>query len=38
MRRGNFKLPIPTYREIAVPLLRQILREAGISEEDWDKA
>jgi len=38
MRRGRFRLPIPTQREIGVPLLRRLLREAGISEEDWEKA
>lgn len=39
MRRGNFKLRIPNPHgsDIEGPKLSRILREAGISEVEWDK-
>ncbi|MGQ9497493.1 MAG: type II toxin-antitoxin system HicA family toxin [Desulfotomaculales bacterium] len=41
MRRGRLKLRIPNphhQEEIGPGLLREILRQAGISPDDWDKA
>jgi len=39
MQRGRFKLRIPNPHrgEIGAPLLKAILRQAGIQEEDWEK-
>lgn len=39
MRRGGLKLRIPNPHqggEIGVPLLGEILRQAGITGKDWD--
>lgn len=41
MRRGGLKLRIPNPHHgdvIGAPLLREILRQAGISAEEWDMA
>jgi len=41
MVKGNQKIRIPNPHgstEIGVPLLKEILRQAGISEEDWHNA
>ena len=40
MRRGRLKLRIPNPHrgEIRAPLLKEILRQAGISGAEWDKA
>ncbi len=41
MRRGGRRLPIPNPHrggDIAAGLLSRILREAGITEEEWDRA
>jgi predicted RNA binding protein YcfA (HicA-like mRNA interferase family) len=40
MRRGNLRVPIPNPHQgdISAPLLARILREAGISDEEWDQA
>jgi hypothetical protein len=40
MRRGRLRLilPNPHRSAIDVSLLRRILRQAGISQEDWDRA
>lgn len=40
MVRGRFRLrvPNPHGQDISAPLIRRMLREAGISEDDWDKA
>ena len=37
MIKGNLVLTIPNphYKEISVPLLSRILRQAGISKEQW---
>jgi YcfA-like protein. len=37
MRKGQLKLRIPNPHEgdISVPLLKEILRQAGITEENW---
>jgi hypothetical protein len=37
MRKGQLKLHIPNPHEgdISVPLLKEILRQAGIAEENW---
>jgi len=39
MMRGQFKLrmPNPHKGDISVSLLKEILRQAGISEDDWEK-
>ncbi|HUW64757.1 MAG TPA: type II toxin-antitoxin system HicA family toxin [Spirochaetia bacterium] len=39
MKRGRLKLHVPNPHEgnIGVPLLREILKQAGISESEWDK-
>jgi len=39
MKRGRLKLRIPNPhgKDISVPLLREILRQAGISEDEWEK-
>lgn len=39
MKKGSLKLrlPNPHQRDIGVPLLREILRQAGVSEEEWDR-
>lgn len=38
MRNGQLKLRVPNPHEsdISVPLLKEILRQAGISEENWE--
>ncbi|WP_104370785.1 type II toxin-antitoxin system HicA family toxin [Desulfocucumis palustris] len=38
MRKGQLKLRIPNPHEgdISVPLLKEILRQAGITEESWE--
>lgn len=38
MRRGYLKLrlPNPHQGDISIPLLKEILRQAGITEEEWD--
>lgn len=40
MERGAFKLRIPNPHkgDIGIPLLAQVLMEAGISREDWENA
>jgi len=40
MIRGEHRVPIPNPHggEIAVPLLKRILREAGITETEWNRA
>lgn len=41
MRRGSLKVRVPNPRhggEISVALLREILRQAGVTPEDWDSA
>lgn len=37
-RNGQLKLRVPNPHEsdISVPLLKEILRQAGISEENWE--
>lgn len=37
MRKGQLKLRIPNPHEgdISVPLLKEILRQAGIAEDNW---
>jgi predicted RNA binding protein YcfA (HicA-like mRNA interferase family) len=38
MRRGSFTLTIPNKHksdDIGLPLLKEILEQAGISEQDW---
>lgn len=39
MKRGRLKLRIPNPhgKDISVPLLSEILRQAGISEDEWEK-
>jgi hypothetical protein len=40
MVRGDFKLPIPNLhksKDIGPELLLDILEQAGISKEEWDK-
>lgn len=39
MKHGQFKLRIPNPHagDISVPLLKEILKQAGISEDEWDK-
>lgn len=38
MRRGQLKLRVPNPHagDIGVPLLREILRQAGIQESEWE--
>jgi len=40
LRRGSLKLrvPNPHVGDISIPLLKEILRQAGISEDEWDNA
>ena len=40
MIKGELKLRVPNPHggDIGVPLLREILRQAGISPKEWDKA
>ena len=40
MKRGPLKLrvPNPHVGDISIPLLKEILRQAGISEDEWDNA
>ena len=40
LRRDTLKLRIPNPHEsdIGVPLLRRMLRQAGVSEEQWESA
>lgn len=40
MRRGRVRLilPNPHGGDIDISLLRRILRQAGISQEEWDQA
>jgi len=37
MRKGQLKLRVPNPHEgdISIPLLKEILRQAGITEENW---
>jgi len=37
MNRGKLKVPIPNehHTDIGVPLLRRILKRAGIEDDDW---
>ena len=41
MARGNLKVRVPNphgSQEIGEPLLHEILRQAGINREEWDRA
>ena len=40
MKRGPLKLraPNPHVGDISIPLLKEILRQAGISEDEWNNA
>jgi predicted RNA binding protein YcfA (HicA-like mRNA interferase family) len=40
MKKGNLKvrIPNPHQSDISVGLVKEILRQAGISGDDWDKA
>ncbi|MSQ16868.1 MAG: type II toxin-antitoxin system HicA family toxin [Dehalococcoidia bacterium] len=40
MRRGRVRLilPNPHRGDIDTPLLRRMIRQAGISQEEWDEA
>ena len=40
MKRGNHKPPIPNDHgeDISASLVRRVIRIAGISEEEWEKA
>ena len=35
--RQKIRIPNPHVRDIGVSLLKEILRQAGISSEEWDK-
>jgi hypothetical protein len=36
--RLRLRIPNPHGSDISAPLIRRMLREAGISEEDWEQA
>lgn len=40
MKKGNLKVPVPNPHgeDIGIELLKRILRQAGISERDWERA
>jgi predicted RNA binding protein YcfA (HicA-like mRNA interferase family) len=41
MKKGQLKIRIPNphqSKEIHIGLIREILRQAGITEEEWDKS
>jgi predicted RNA binding protein YcfA (HicA-like mRNA interferase family) len=40
MKKGRLKLrmPNPHYHDVSVDLLKRLLRQAGITEEEWEQA
>ena len=36
--RGQLSISFPTYKEFSVDLIRELLQEANISENEWENA